>query len=220
MLKKIGLVLILIFFLTGCNIVKVDENSFDSIIKTILYKDTQLSNVNFEGYKFYLPRGLDIIDKTDNNLKIKDKNNNNYYLYVDTVAYYYDSQFTHEIDNSIFYSTNLNYKNNFGYVDITFINDKYFLEVMYNYAKIESYVSKDDLYDTFLYISYILSTISFSDFTIDYQLGNNKFESTVEEFNIFESKKDNDNFLQYVEEFDKYETTNNTNKDQDIIETE
>lgn len=32
-------------------------------------------------------------------------------------------------------------------------------------------------------------------------------------------KKDSDNFLQYIEEFDKYEAKTNTTNDQDIIST-
>jgi len=100
------------------------------------------------------------------------------------------------------------------------VEDKYFLEVMYNYAKIEAYVDESDLYNTFLNICYILSTINFNDSAISYKLSNQELESTIEEFDIFKAKKDEDNFLQYIEEFDKYESSNNTSKDEDIIETE
>ena len=40
-MKKIGLALLLLLF-TGCTILRVDERSFDSIINTVLYKDTNL----------------------------------------------------------------------------------------------------------------------------------------------------------------------------------
>ena len=53
-----------------------------------------------------------------------------------------------------------------GYIDITKINNKYFLEVMYNYAKIESYVNEENLYDSFMNICYILATIDYNDTTI------------------------------------------------------
>ena len=56
------------------------------------------------------------------------------------------------------------------------------------------------------------------DKAIEYRLSNKKLETKSEEFNIFSSKKSEDNFLKYVEEFDKYE--NSTAKDQDIIETD
>lgn len=217
MRKKIYLVLLLLL-LTGCSIKKVEEESFDSIINTVLYSDTNLTNTSFEGFKLYLPRGTAVDVKKDYNLEIKDKNNN-YYLYVDVISYYYKTKKEHKIDNSLFYSNNLNYKDNFGYIDISKIDDKYFLEIMYNYAKVEAYVEEQYLYDTFLNICYMLSTIDFNDTIISYKLSNQEFETTTEGFDIFESKKDEDNFLEYIEEFDKYEN-NNANKDEDIIETE
>ena len=217
MKKYICLTLILIL-LTGCSIVKVEEESFDSIIDTILYKDTNLSNKTFDGFKFYLPRGLGVDTKKQYNLEINDQENN-YYLYVDVISYYYKTKEEHTVDNNIFYSKNLTNKDNFGYVDISKIDNKYFLEVMYNYAKIEAYVSENDLYDTFVNICYILSTIDFNDSAISYKLSKQELETKIEEFDIFESKKDSDNFLEYIEEFDKYESDINKN-DQDIIETD
>ena len=215
-MKKIGLTLLLLLF-TGCTILKVDERSFDSIINTVLYKDTNLVNTSFEGYKFYNPRGMTVKEKKEYNLEIKDKKNY-YYLYVDTVAYHYKTKSQHEEDKNIFYSKNLNNQDKFGYIDITKVENKYFLEVMYNYAKIEAYLDEDNLYDGFINVCYILSTIKFNNSAIEYRLSNKKFETKSEEFNIFNSKKNDDNFLKYVEEFDKYEKS--TAKDQDIIETE
>ena len=86
MKKIISLLLILILF-TGCSIQKIEDTSFDSIIKSILYQEIDLANSNFEGYKFYLPRGTKVYDKKDSNLEIKDQDNT-YYLYVDCVSYF------------------------------------------------------------------------------------------------------------------------------------
>lgn len=215
-MKKIGLTL-LILLLAGCSITRVDDGSFDSIINTVLYKNKNLVNTSFEGYKFYKPRGMTVEEKKEYNLKIND-DENSYYLYVDTIAYYYKTKVSHEEDKKIFYSKNLNYNDNYGYIDITKVDNKYFIEVMYNYAKIEAYLSEDNLYDGFINICYILSSIKFNDKAIEYRLSNKKLETKSEEFNIFSSKKSEDNFLKYVEEFDKYE--NSTAKDQDIIETD
>lgn len=217
MKKIISLLLILILF-TGCSIQKIEDTSFDSIIKSILYQEIDLANSNFEGYKFYLPRGTKVYDKKDSNLEIKDQDNT-YYLYVDMISYYYKTKVNHTIDNNIFYSNNLSYRNKEGYIDITKVNNKYFLEVMYNYAKIESYVNEENLYDSFMNICYILATINYNDTTIKYRLNDEEFKAIGEEFDIFKSKKDNDNFLQWIEKYDKYEEKNTT-KDQDIIETD
>lgn len=216
MKKYICLTLILLL-LTGCSISRVEEGSFDSILNTVLYKDINVSNISFDGYKFYLPRGTTVREQKQYNLEIKDKKNT-YYLYVDAISYYYKTKKEHLVDENLFYSKTLNYNNNFGYIDISKIGDKYFLEFMYNYAKVEAYVGSEDLYDAFLNISYILRTIHFNDSAISYQLSNRELEVTTEEFDIFKSKKDNDNFLQYVEKFDKYEKKENSNIDQDVID--
>ena len=218
-MKKYVCLIFIFFLLTGCSVNIVQDDSFDSMIKTVLYQDTKLNNSSFEGFSFYLPRGTIVSEKNNDNLKINYKDNN-YYLYVDTIAYYYKTKKEHTIDEKIFYSTNLNYRNNDGYIDISKVDDKYFIEFMYNYAKIETYVSEDDLHNSFLNICYILSTIDFNDSTINYKLNDKELEYSSEEFDIFKSKKDNDNFLQYIEEFDKYENNNQTSKDEDIIETE
>ena len=94
---------------------------------------------------------------------------------------------------------------------------------MYNYAKIEAYVNEDNLYDSFFNMCYILSTIDYYDSAISYKLSNKDLVTGSEEFNIFTSKKDTDNFLEYVEEFDKYDENSeveNNKHDEDIIDTE
>lgn len=217
-MKKIAVLALSLLLLTGCSISKVKNDSFDNITNTILYQDTNLFNVSFDGYKFYLPRSATVEEKREYNLEIKDKKSI-YYLYISPIEYYYKTKVEHKIDNSIFYSKNLNYKDLTGYIDITKLKNKYFLEVMYNYAKIETYVSEDKLNDAFLNICYILSTIKFNDSVINYKFSNHEFDSTTEEFSIFKSKKDNDNFLKYVEEYDKYNNTSSKAKDDDVIET-
>lgn len=217
-MKKVLTLLLMLLLINGCS--KIKDNSFDNIIDGILYQDTKLANNNFDGYKFYLPRGLKVYDKNDANIEIKD-GNNTYYLYVDMISYYYKTENNHDDDTNIFYSKTLNYNNKSGYIDISKIDNKYFIEVMYNYAKIECYVEEDNLYNAFTNICYILSTISYNDSTIKYRLNDEEFKSTGEEFDIFKSKKNSDNFLEWIEQYDKYEETKeNKTEDQDIIETE
>ena len=187
-MKKIIGIFLIVLVITGCSIKKVSNDSFDSIINSVLYEESNLSNVNFDGYKFYLPRGSKIYDKDLSNIEIR-SGNNTYYLYVDMISYYYKTKKDHDDDTSIFYSKSLNYNNKNGYIDISKIDNKYFIEVMYNYAKIECYVLESNLYDAFTNICYILSTISYNDSTIKYRLNDEEFKSTGEEFDIFKSKK-------------------------------
>jgi len=161
-MKKYVCLIFIFFLLTGCSVNIVQDDSFDSMIKTVLYQDTKLNNSSFEGFSFYLPRGTIVSEKNNDNLKINYKDNN-YYLYVDTIAYYYKTKKEHTIDEKIFYSTNLNYRNNDGYIDISKVDDKYFIEFMYNYAKIETYVSEDDLLLNFAVLlnEILLSSVTF-----------------------------------------------------------
>ena len=218
-MKKFISLTLLLLIITGCSITKVKDDSFDEVVNSILYQDINLSNVSFDGYKFYLPRNTTITQKREYNLEIKDKENT-YYLYISPVEYYYKTKVEHKEDNSLFYSKNLNYKDYTGYIDITKIDNKYFVEVVYNYAKVEAYVSENSLNDAFLNICYILSTIKFNDSVINYKLSNSGFDLSTEEFSIFKSKKSDDNFLKYVEEYDKYNNNSNSRaKDDDVIET-
>ena len=218
-MKKIACLALSLLVLTGCSISKVKDESFDSVINSVLYKDTNLFNKAFDGYKFYLPRGTTVEEKREYNLEIKDKHNI-YYLYISPVEYYYKTKPVHKIDNNIFYSKNLEYKDKFGFIDITKTDNKYFIEVIYNYAKIETIVEENNMNNVFLNICYILSTIKFNDSVIDYKFSNHEFDSTTEEFSIFKSKKSDDNFLKYVEEYDKYNNNGqSTARDDDVIET-
>lgn len=219
-MKKIISLTLLLLIITGCSVNKVKDDSFDNIVNSILYQDTNLSNISFDGYKLYLPRNTIVIEKREYNLEIKDKKNT-YYLYISPVEYYYKTKVEHKEDKNLFYSKNLNYKNNIGYIDIIEVDNKYFVEVVYNYAKIETIVSKSSLNDAFLNICCILSTIKFNDNVINYKLSNSGFDLSTEEFSIFKSKKNDDNFLKYVEEYDKYDNNSNSKaKDDDVIETD
>ena len=215
MKKILFLLLGVVFFVTGCEAVNYD--SVKTIINTVLYKDSKLSNVSFEGYSFYLPQGTKIVDKHDYNFKIKD-DDNYYYLYVDTIAYHYQTKNEFDINNNHFYTDKLSYNGLFGYVDISEYNDKYFVVIMYNYAKIESFVSKDEFNDVIANMCSILASVKYNDKVIDTYIDSDKTISQEEEFNIFSSKNENDNFLKYEQEYDVYEEKDNSFNDEDHID--
>lgn len=217
MRKKIFLLLAIMLCVSGCRIVNYD--SVNTIIDTVLYQNVNLVNKNFEGYSLYLPQGTKIIDKQDYNLKIKN-NKYNYFLYIDTISYHYKKKNSFEIDKNHFYTSELNNGELFGFIDIEEHGDYYFIVIMYNYAKIESYILKEDFNDCFVNMCSILSSIRFNDKVIDTYIKNDKHISRVEEFNIFSSKNEGDSFLKYEQEYDVYIDDNNDNsmKDEDHID--
>ena len=203
MRKYLIILIVSLTFITGCTIKKVETDSIKNIFDTVLYRDKKLSNTYMEGYKFYLPKGVTIVDKKEYNLKLKD-NKAYYYLYVDTIAYHYKKNNTFTTNSSNYFSETLRNGDYEGYIDIEETEDRYFIVLMYNYAKIEAYVYKDYLDEALTNMSYILSTIEFNDKVIDDYIGSKGAVSQEEEFNIFDSKKENDSFLTYEKEYGTY----------------
>ena len=208
-MKKIIGIFLIVLVITGCSIKKVSNDSFDSIINSVLYEESNLSNVNFDGYKFYLPRGSKIYDKDLSNIEIR-SGNNTYYLYVDMISYYYKTKKDHVDDNSIFYSKSLNYNNKFGYIDISQVNDKYFIEVMYNYAKIEAYVDYDNLSKTIINMCYITNSLVFNNSVTNLELNNSDDKLKEEKFDFYTPKKEG-NFIDYINKYDDYKVKSDEN---------
>ena len=203
-MKKILITLLFsILFVSGCSITKVSNNSINDIFETVLFVENNLSNTYMNGYKFYLPHGVKVIDKSEFNLKVKD-NDVYYYLYIDTIAYHYKTNNTYTVNDSHFYSDKFEHNGVNGYVDVKEINDKYFVVLMYNYVKVEAYVDKDNFGRAITNMCYILSTIKFNDNVIDEYVGEKSNVFQEEEFDIFSSKNENDNFLTYEKEYGTY----------------
>lgn len=219
MKKLLVIFLISLCFITGCRVVKVSNQSTTDIFNTILYVDNNLSNTYMEGYSLYLPKGIKIIDKSDYNLKIKD-NNYYYYVYVDTVAYYYKVDNSFVENNSHLISKKIDNNEKIGYIDVTINDDYYYIVIMYNYTKIETYVKKEDFNSSVVSMCSILSSIKYNDRVIEGYVGNNKATTQEERFNIFDSNIENDNFLKYESEYGTYKEKIDVNIDNDIIDVD
>ena len=216
-MRKYAILLLLLIFIIGCDIHRINDDGVKSIIDTVLYNEMNLTNANFEGYGLYLPQGTKIVDKNDYNLKIKD-GSYYYYLYVDTIAYHYKTNNEIKLGNNHFYTDRLTNKEYFGYVDISEYDDKFFIVIMYNYAKIEGYVKKNDFQETFINMCNILSSIKYNDKVIDAYIGQSKVISNEEKFDIFSSKREKDNFLTYEKEYEYKTDDEKTQKDEDTLD--
>ena len=64
---------------------------------------------------------------------------------------------------------------------------------MYNYSKIETVVSKNELKNAVLNSVYILSTIQFNDDVIELMSDEEKLNNREEKYEIFKNQKDEDN---------------------------
>ncbi len=194
-MKKVILCL-MILLVTGCTVVRIDTKSLDNMIAVILSKDNKLHNRIGKGYKYYIPKGVNYIDTDEYNDKLY-SNGNYYYLYIDVISYYHQKKLDYQINNDAYYSRSLDYNNHQGYVEINKVNDKYLIEFMYNYAKIEALVDKKDIETVILNASYILSTIKFNNNVIKLMLNDDFFTNKEEKYDIFTTKQEIDNYLDY-----------------------
>ena len=80
------------------------------------------------------------------------------------------------------------------------VNDRYFLKIVYNYAKIEAYCDSKDLNVMINYAMIILNSIDYNDITIESILNNNNVNSSEISYEIKGPNNDN-GFLQYLEEY-------------------
>ena len=216
-MKKLIMILSFVILLTGCQITEIKDNNIDNIVDSVIKNKVNIANTYFEGYKYYLPRGIKLLNKTDYNAKLSYKNNL-IYIYVDAVSYYHKTNVEIKLNKDSYYSKEFDYNDKKGYIEIDKLKDSYFVGMYYNYAKVETYVKEEDLNDTIIQVGCILSSIKFNDSVLESIVGENILDYKEENFNLFDTKK-NSNFLEYVEEFDTYDDTK-VESDEDTIETD
>ena len=204
-MKKLLVLLSILTLLTGCTVTKINKDSVDKVIDSVMKKDSKLKNVHFEGYSYYVPRGIRFVDKKEYNAILKDEYNNNYYLYVDVISYYHKVKEKYKVNKKAYYSKEVKTKNKFGYVEIKEDKTGYLVEAMYNYAKIEAHVEKDSLNDAMTNISMILSSMKYNDKVLSSTVGENILSYKEESYNIFKTKEKTSDFLDYVKEYDNYD---------------
>lgn len=201
-MKKIILILALCLLLTGCtNISKSDE---DKLINEIIESKLDLTNTYRTGYKYYLPPNLVAREVKGLNEKITSKSYK-YYLYVDLVSYYNKIKEEYTLNEKSYLSKIINYQDKDGYLEVNLQNDKYLIEIMYNYAKIELIVDIDYLKEGIVNSLVILSTIKYNDDIVENMLGDDILDFNEETLNIFEVRGRDSNYVEYVQEYDKYE---------------
>ena len=91
-------------------------------------------------------------------------------------------------NNKSFYSKYIDINDKYGYLEINEYKGKYLIEFMYNYAKIEAVVNKENINEVVLNASYILSTIKYNSNVIKIMLNEDYFTNKEERYDIFTPK--------------------------------
>ncbi len=215
MKKVIVLLSIVLLLMTGCSIKKLDDKDFESNMNVLLSEKISNSNVNFEGYKYYVPEGLKFVNKEEYNAIFKDRFNNKYYLYVDVISYYHKIENTYKINQDAYYSKVIDYNDKTGYLEIIESGSKYYVEFMFNYAKIEVLVDKDQLVNAMNNMCYVLRSIKFNDKVLESLVGDNVLSYTEENFTLFDKTPTRSDVLEVTAgEGEKYKVA----KDQEILD--
>ena len=209
-IKKIVTLIIGILFLSGCS--TINSMSYQEIIEKTK-TGSNLSNVVRKGYKYYIPKGMKLVNNKDYNEIIMDQDNT-YYLYVDVVSYYNNVKFDYKVSSEAFYSEKLDN----GYLEINKLeNDKYLIEIMDNYAKIEVIVDKENIKKAIAYSNVLISSVEYKYDVLDNLMKDDSFNTSEVEFNIFKTIKNDSDFATYEQMYGTYEETDSI-KDSDIIE--
>ena len=212
-LKKFFIIMFFSLFLIGCTM--VEDMSYQNIIN-ICNNDPKKANVSRRGYKYYLPNGMESINRGDYYEVLKSKKSY-YYLYVDMISYINKLENQYEIDNKANYSDLIKIGDKYGYLEINLLeNEKYLIEIMYNYAKIEVMVNEDSINEALCYSVNILNSIEYNNSVINSLLSDDTLNYTEEEFNLFETGVDNSNKLEYIEQTEEIEE-DNTLTDTDYV---
>lgn len=199
-MKKLTILLV-VFLLTGCTVVRIDTTSVDNIIHVVLSKENRIYNQIGRGYKYYVPRGVTYMDTNELNDKLY-SNGVYYYLYVDAVGYYYKTNIKYEEKKELYYSKKIE-GDLPGYLQIKEENEQYYITFFYNYAKIETVVSKEKIEEVVLNASYILSTVKFNENIIGLMLDDEYFTNKEEQYNEFSSNSEEDKFFVEMEGTEK-----------------
>ena len=212
-MKKVLCLLATVLLLCGCS--KINDKNYDELINSVVASNYKMENTYRTGYKYYTPTNMDILNTLDYNETLAD-DNYKYYFYVDVVSYYNRVIEKFKEDDKAVYSKSINYEDKYGYIEINkWKNGKYLLEIMYNYAKIEVIVDEENIKSAITNSMVVLSSVKYNNNLLESIVGENVLTATKIEFNIFETKKNESNFLKVSEE-DVYED-NDVPNDPDLV---
>jgi len=214
--KFILLFLFVCLILTGCT--AIQDMKLEDLVNEKISRNVETHNKFRKGYKYYLPSGLGVVENTDYNEVLRD-DNYKYYLYIDAVSYFNKVIETYEVKENAYVSMPINYNIKYGYLEINQIEeDKYFIEIMYNYAKIEVIVKKKDINVAVANSLNVLASVDFNDNILKSLLGDEASQLNEFEYNIFETKANTESdYLQAIEE-DEKEDEDDYVHDSDLID--
>lgn len=194
-----------LILLTGCTITINNSDDYIGVINEIISSKSNIINQTSKGYKYYIPKGVALLYDNDFNQKFK-VGNTYMYLYTDVVSYFYEKKDNYKNEEQdLYYYKDINNTINKGYIKIKEENNQFYVEIVYNYAKIEMYSSKYNLKNNITFATIILSSIDYNKTTIESLINKNYFSNYEHKYVLNKPKNSESNFLEYSEEYNTYE---------------
>lgn len=200
-MKKILILLLPILIITGCTDIK--NSSYETLLNETANSSLEVFNTYRNGYKFYLPSSMYVYKSRDYNEVIKNKFDT-FYLYIDLISYLSKTPIEYTNGGENYYFSNLSKDDKTGYIVIKITqNDKYLVEIAYNYAKIEVIVEETRIKSTISEAMTILSSIEYNETFLKSLTEESLLSYKEETIDIFKKgETDATPFLKYVDEYD------------------
>ena len=197
--RRVIFLIIITLIMTGCT--KLDKD-VDNIVNSTIVKNVDRVNTVSTGYELYIPMGVRQLVDNEYNQKLKIKDTD-VYLYVDTVSYYYKNKLNHKSDESYnYYYREVNFNDKNGYIGINELDDgNLFVEIIYNYAKIEFYSNEDKLPIILSNCLTVLNSIKYNDNLIAMELKNTTDGGREVKYELDKPKDSESTFYQVLQEF-------------------
>ena len=200
MKKKILLVLFLML-LTGCVRTDINNGDYKELVSQVINNKTNGTNEVANGYRFYVPKGVRLIENDSNN-QIFMGMGTKIYMYVDITSYYYKNLLNYKDIEDSYYFSKVSSGDKTGFIKITKTDDdKFYVEIVYNYAKVEVYTDKYNLNDIITLSSILLNNISYNDNIIENLLDDNHNSGSDITYNIDKPEDASSDFTQYLNEY-------------------
>jgi hypothetical protein len=200
MKKKILLVLFLML-LTGCVRTDINNGDYKELVSQVINNKTNGTNEVANGYRFYVPKGVRLIENDSNN-QIFMSMGTKIYMYVDITSYYYKNSLNYKDIEDGYYSSKVSSGDKTGFIKITKTDDdKFYVEIVYNYAKVEVYTNQYNLNDIITLSSILLNNISYNDNIIENLLDDNHNSGSDITYNIDKPEDASSDFTQYLNEY-------------------
>ena len=197
-MKRILLLMVTCFLITGCSVVRIDTKSITNIINVVMEKENTLYNRVGKGYKYYIPRGVTYID-TEGLNDVLYADGIYYYLYVDVPSYVNKIESDFEKNTKAYYSDLFTINDKKGYVEILEKDDKYLIKFTYNYASFEALVDENKINSVITDAAYILASIKYNDKIIEFTMDDD-YLNIESQYNEFVSNGSSGNFLKAPDE--------------------